>query len=291
MWSGDLILFTIYQNLIENRILDIQDKIQILHHSCHNGTRHEDDNTNRIRSISFGVNVPTSTYIGRLNMAIKKAKPREVIKSYSSRFKVAKLENTTNVSTCKPFLTGQSFETIRFDDYGIREYLGVPFRVIDSTKKNALVLNGPLGSISKSYPDRFSIPCNEKIKKIHLLGCTGGWGFQGEKCPGAYNDNVVAVRVVVNYTKDLHDSYDLINGVHITDFYFPFAIIEGSHLIDSSIENCPIRCLCIELPEERKVLNIVFEKPADVPTCPIFFGITFESNSEKGDPIIVEEKI
>lgn len=272
MWSGDLVVFTIYSRLCEPRILDLQHKITIQHHSCHNRTRASDENTNRIEQISRNQPITeemVKKYVDRLNAEIRRVKP------ITAPPKFVMADFPTNVSTDSPFLTGLSFETVRYRP-GIKLYHGTPFNLKPLNGPNAVVLRGPLGSISQSYSTKVSVPCGKKIQKIHILGCTAGWGYQGKHISTANNAPSVSTTIRVNHACGRMETFDLINGVHIADFHNRTVNVSGSSLVDYSIEGHPIRCALIDLTAKVEVASVDLVKPEDDNTCPIYLAMTFE---------------
>ena len=65
-----------------------------------------------------------------------------------------------------------------FPKWGPQTAFGVPFQVIDprdGALPNVILLNGPIGAVSKEMPKTATVPCNGSAKAIHLLSGVGGW--------------------------------------------------------------------------------------------------------------------
>jgi hypothetical protein len=279
MWGGDLVVYHIYRSLKEYRVLDIQKKLQILHHSHHNSTRGEDDQGRRIRGIPF-LPVNTNMYIDRLNSRISSTKPKVITEYIDPCFFPINLESVVTATTARPFMADKPFETIRFKGIGIVKYQNVPFRVIDyaNSTKNAIALYAPYGTTSRSYPTMTSIPCGKRATKVHLLGMVAGWGYQGGS-PGSNESRTTSINVEINYSNGTKEVFELKNGEHFTDFT-RILPIPGSVLVDTSMEGNPIRMLTLNLTKSRTIKNIQLSKGDGDITCPILFAITLEDETD-----------
>lgn len=71
MWGGDLAVYQVYKSV--DRVIDVWDKIQVLHHSSHNGTREKDESFDHLNSISKKCRLTPeelNKYVLRLNKYI-----------------------------------------------------------------------------------------------------------------------------------------------------------------------------------------------------------------------------
>lgn len=268
MWGGDLSLYTIYSSLQEKRILDIQELVRVEHYSCHNSSRQEDEFTQRNRSISNSVSKETiDKYIRILNEKISYDKV--VKKKLSEKFINLSLLNA--IKTDSSIFTGQKFETLTVDVAGAKIFLGIPFNI----ENKAIVLLGQEGNISKTYPKKVEYDVKEKISKIHLLGCTAGWGYQGEGYPNAYNEKTISAIVKMKYKDGSEEYFNLINGIHICDFANQSVFVPESLVVSRTKEQYQIRYLNINTNKDKVLDSFSIEKGNDI-TSPIFLSITLE---------------
>ena len=92
------------------------------------------------------------------------------------------LRKVATVDTTKGMFYASENPTERLilDDYSPRTVEGVPFVLVDpqgGRVRNAVLLNGPEGSIPPRMPRSVLLPCNSSAKAIHLLSGISGWGY------------------------------------------------------------------------------------------------------------------
>ncbi len=151
-------------------------------------------------------------------------------------------------------------------------FKGVPFHVADPQDgkvKNIILLNGPLGSVSRKMPKRASVHVGQPASAIHLLSGVSGWGHPYGR------ERSTSMSVEVHFEDGTKEVTDFKNGVHFADYIrrhdvpeSEFAFMVGSH---------QMRYLAIYPSKSIPVMRIDFVK-GDDQTAPIVFAATIETS-------------
>jgi hypothetical protein len=267
MWGGDTSVFDVYYNLCEKRILWLDEKIQILHKSAHNGTRAADGNMDRNRRISCQCPNLTAEarayYITRINSVITKTCRKDC--------KTLDIAAGATISLRQPMFTGADWES--FDVFnGTKIVSGIPYKITD----HAIALNGPYGEVCSKLPASTSIECNEEINQIHLLGCVAGWGWKGGL-------PTVSTLIRIHYEDSVED-HILYNGKHIAD------LLRGHETPDShyafSDGSKQIRYLTLPI-RAGFVKSIEFINKHNI-SAPLFIAVTVSLVNESDQEVPVK---
>jgi hypothetical protein len=267
MWGGDTSTFDIYNSLSERRILWLDEEIQILHKSAHNGTRAADGNMDRNRRISC--QCPNLSpegrayYIERLNKAINS--------SFRKDCKALEIEDAATTSIREPMFTGAGWESFTVPN-GRRVAGGIPFKI----SHNAIVLNGPHGEKCSTFPAYTTLECNQKISQIHLLGCVAGWGWKN----GLPTSSVI---VRVHYEDSVED-HMLYNGKHIADLLRGHDVPESHYTFSDG--NKQVRYLTLPI-RAGFVKNIEFINKNNI-SAPLFLAVSVTLDEEKATVPVVK---
>jgi len=123
----------------------------------------------------------------------------------------------TVVTTRGMFYASESpVERLVFSDWGPKEFQGVPYQLVDpkgDRTPNAVMLNGPIGSLPPKMPRAVSLDCNAPAKAIHILGGVGGWAYNGGE-PRKTTSMIVRLRYADGQVED----HPLLDGVHLADY-------------------------------------------------------------------------
>ena len=71
-------------------------------------------------------------------------------------------------------------ERLVFDDWSPKTFAGVPFTLVDpqgDRVPNVVLLFGPERLLAPRMPKSVELPCNRRLKPLHLLGGVGGWSY------------------------------------------------------------------------------------------------------------------
>lgn len=161
-------------------------------------------------------------------------------------------------------------ERIVFDDWSRKTVHGTPFELIDpqdGAAKNAIVLHGPRGRVSKVLPKEVVVACDLPARTIHLLSGVSGWGYP------AIAERSRSLVVRIRYADGEAEEHEFFNGEHFADY--------NSHVdVPQSIPafklgNAQLRRLAIH-PRRREVIRELEFAKGDDATAPIIMAVTFE---------------
>lgn len=161
-------------------------------------------------------------------------------------------------------------ERLVFSDWKPKMVGEVPFVLVDpqgDKVKNAIMLYGPLGDVSKKMPKSATVAVNGPAKTIHMLSGVGGWAY-----PYA-NDKTVSMKVRLHYEDGKTEDHDLLNGEHFAD-YIRRVDVSGSKFA-FSLGGKQIRYLTLTPKSEAPIKEIEFIKGSDN-TAPIVMAVTVE---------------
>ena len=193
------------------------------------------------------------------------------------------LEFLTQRGSFKPLVLGEG-ATIASDQglfSGDEKYIipgwekqtfkGVPFKIADPQDgkiKNMILLNGPLGAVSKTMPKRTSVKVGIPARGIHLLSGVSGWGYPYGR------DQTTSMSLEVHYEDGSKEVTEFKNGLHFADYIrrsdvpeSEFAFMVGPH---------QMRYLAVYPTKSIPVMRIDFVK-GDDQTAPIVLAATVEA--------------
>ncbi|WP_068421896.1 PVC-type heme-binding CxxCH protein [Planctomyces sp. SH-PL62] len=179
----------------------------------------------------------------------------------------------TVVTTKGMFYASESpVERLIFPDWGPKEFQGVPYQLIDprgDRTPNAIMLNGPIGSLPPKMPRSVSLDCNAPAKAVHILGGVGGWAYNGGE-PG----KTVSLIVRLHYADGQVEDHPLLDGVHIAD-YIRVVDVPGSDLA-FDLGGRQLRHVRVEPARREPVARVELVK-GDDQTAPVVMAVTVET--------------
>lgn len=184
------------------------------------------------------------------------------------------LESSANVVSTRGMFYDRNGlgERIIFDDWGMKAFEGVPFRLIDpsgDSQPNMVMLRSPNGPLTRGLIESVRIPANTPAKAIHLLSGIGGWAARG---PG---DRGVAMVVRLIYADGQTEDHKLIDGQHFADYNGLFDVPESKLAFKTNGGNYQVRYLAVKPRRDAKIESIEFAK-GDNNTAPIVVAATIE---------------
>ncbi|MBI3461707.1 MAG: c-type cytochrome [Planctomycetes bacterium] len=207
----------------------------------------------------------------------KQVKPEELVDlleflSAKGRFLPLPLEKAATVVTTKAmFHSGENGpDRLIFDDWKPKTAFGVPFQVIDpgsGATRNAILLNGPNGTLPPKMPQAVRVPCNTGAKAVHLLSGVSGWGYPLGRAGS------VSMIVRLHYADGQAEDYPLLNGEHFAD-YIRRVDVPKSQLA-FMLRGQQLRYLAIEPQRDAVIKEIEFRK-GDDQSAPIVMAATVE---------------
>ncbi len=174
--------------------------------------------------------------------------------------------------------TDNDVERLIFENWQTKTFQGVPFSLTDpqdGTVKNAIVLNGPLGNITKKLPTTVRVRCGGSAKSIHLLSGVSGWGFPFD------SQKTVSMIVRLHFEDGTTEDHELRNGDHFADYIRRVDVPQSEFAF--ALRGQQIRYLAIRPKRRDKITEIEFVKGPDK-TAPVVMAVTVESanwNDEK----------
>ena len=182
---------------------------------------------------------------------------------------------------------------LKFDDWGPKEYRGVPFHLIDpeaGAVNNAVALyssNRP--GVTDQYPRSFALPVNAPVAAVHVLGGVAGWGFpfaerKRDDQPSGAPEGAESVVVRFKFADGKVEEHVWRNGEHITDYNKPVEAT-GSEVAFEVEPGRYVRYLVVRPVRVAEVKEIEFAKAAaDEFTAPIFLAVTVEAPAAGKQP-------
>jgi putative membrane-bound dehydrogenase-like protein len=162
-------------------------------------------------------------------------------------------------------------ERLIFDDWSPKTFAGVPFQLIDprgDRVKNAVLLHGPAGAVSRMMPRSVRVPCNAPVKVLHLLGGVSGWGWPlGEK-------GSASMIVRLHYADGKTEDHTLRNGVHLADYIRIVDVPESK--LAFRLRGQQLRYLAVTPKRTAVIESIEFVKGPDA-TAPLVMAATVEA--------------
>ncbi|MCA9104690.1 MAG: ThuA domain-containing protein [Planctomycetales bacterium] len=162
-------------------------------------------------------------------------------------------------------------ERLIFDKWGLVPFNEIPFVVNDprgGEVANAILLHGPIGTISRTMPREVSVPCAGEVARIHLLSGVSGWGFPYG------GDKTVSLIVRLHYADGEVEDHELRNGVHFADYIRRVDVPESEFAF--ALRGQQIRYLAIEPRRNVALEKIDFVKGPDE-SAPVVMAVTVEA--------------
>jgi putative membrane-bound dehydrogenase-like protein len=187
------------------------------------------------------------------------------------------LRKAATVVSTRGMFNGESVmaERLVFPDWTPKTVDGVPFQLIDprgDRVPNAVLLNGPQGSIPPRMPRSVELPCHGPARAIHLLGGVAGWGYPyGEK-------GSVSLTIRLHYDDGRIEDHPLRNGVEIADYIRPVEV-PGSKLA-FRLGGRQIRYVVVRPERAEPIKTIELVKGADE-TAPVVMAVTVEADARE----------
>lgn len=183
------------------------------------------------------------------------------------------LRKVATLPTDRPMFYGADGEVLLFDDWGPKEFKGIPFSLLkpaDGRVANAVMLYGPNGKIPPTLPRQVEFPVGGPVTAIHLLGGVGGWNAQS-----ATPDGPPVMNVKIYYADGTTEDNMLKDGYHFADYIGPFEV-PGSEKAFRVRRGFQVRYLKVE-PKRQDVavdkVELVKQRHA---SSPITVAITLE---------------
>ncbi|NNE01335.1 MAG: c-type cytochrome, partial [Pirellulaceae bacterium] len=165
-------------------------------------------------------------------------------------------------------------ERLIFPDWTPKTFKKVPFTLTDPQDgkvPNVILLHGPIGPLTQPMPKSVTIPCNGRVRAVHLLSGVSGWGF-----PGA-SQKTVSMIVRLHYQDGQSEDHELINGEHFADYIGRVDVPKSEFAF--ALRNQQIRYLAVYPNRQELIETIEFVKGPDR-TAPIVMAVTLESAGE-----------
>lgn len=157
-----------------------------------------------------------------------------------------------------------------FPDWGPKLIDGVPFALVDpqgGRVPNAVLLNGPLGTIPPKMPKSVTLPVNAPAKAIHMLSGIAGMAYP------VGQEGSISMIVRIRYADGATEDHELQNGVH-------FANVNGEQQVPGSklaykLGGQQVRYLTVVPKRRDPIASIELVKGGDQ-TAPIVVAATVE---------------
>jgi putative membrane-bound dehydrogenase-like protein len=178
----------------------------------------------------------------------------------------------TVVTTKSMFHPGENGpDRLVFDDWGPKTVYGVPFQLTDprgGTLPNAILFYGPSGTLPPRMPTAVRVPCNSRVKALHLLSGVSGWGYP------ASPKNTVSLIVRLHYANGESEDHALRNGEEFADYIREVDVPRSK--LAFKLRGRQLRYLAISPLRSEIVSDIEFVKGPDK-TAPIIMAATIET--------------
>lgn len=161
-------------------------------------------------------------------------------------------------------------ERLVFPDWKPQMVGEVPFLLVDPQGdkiRNVILLNGPIGDVSKAMPKSAAVTVNSTAKAVHILGGVSGWGSPlGEK-------GSVSLIVRLVYEDGKTEDHSLKNGEHMADYIRRVDVPGSKFAFD--LGGRQVRYLAVTPKREAVIKEIEFVKGPDQ-TAPVVVAVTVE---------------
>jgi putative membrane-bound dehydrogenase-like protein len=162
---------------------------------------------------------------------------------------------------------------VRLAKFGTVKVEGVPFLIADPAKSaigtNLVVLKGGPSptQYSQQFPASVEFPAKVAARRLHLLSGISGWGWP------AVSEASVALQVRVHHQGGKVESFDLINGVHFSDYIRPVDV-PGSKMVEDFSDGQQLRLITLELRDSTPIERLQLISPKGNRTAPVVVAIT-----------------
>ncbi len=166
---------------------------------------------------------------------------------------------------------GNMGERLLLEDWSPKTFQGIPFQFSEPNggkTANVIMLNGPIGNVSRSMPRTVKLTCEVPCKSIHLLSGISGWGFPYG------SEKSVSMIVRLHYADGATEDHELRNGIHFADYVRRIDVPESEYAFDLSGRQ--LRYLAIQPKRAEALKEIEFVKGPDQ-TAPIVMAVTVEA--------------
>jgi hypothetical protein len=178
----------------------------------------------------------------------------------------------TTVSTRGMFYNEEAdAERLIFPDWSPKTFKDVPFVLVDPQGErvaNAVVLYGPIGTLTQRMPRSVTLPCNSPAKAIHLLSGVSGWGHPFSE------EGSVSLIVRLHYADGETEDHELKNGVHFADYIRRVDVPESEFAF--RLRGQQIRYLSVRPQRSEVVKEVELVKGPDR-TAPVVMAVTVET--------------
>ncbi|GBD35926.1 hypothetical protein HRbin36_01041 [bacterium HR36] len=162
-------------------------------------------------------------------------------------------------------------ERLVFSDWKPKSYKGIPFHLVDpqgGRVPNVVLFYSPQGTYPPKMPKSVELPCNLRVRALHMLSGVSGWGYPlGKK-------GTVSLVVRLHYDNGQSEEHLLRNGEHFAD-YIRRVDVPGSEFA-FALGQQQIRYLAIQPKRPQDIIRkIEFIKGPDE-TAPIIMAVTLE---------------
>jgi putative heme-binding domain-containing protein len=193
------------------------------------------------------------------------------------KFVPVPLDKAATVVTTKGmfFAPDGARERLVFPDWSPKVYGGVPYVLTDpkgGTVKNAILLNGPNGTVAPTMPKAVTLPCHTAARAIHLLSGVGGW------CYPSTPKGTTTMTVRLHYADGKTEDHPLKNGVQFAD-YIRRVDVPGSTFaaeVPAGGGHQQIRTLSVTPKRDAEIATIELVKGPDE-TAPVVMAVTVET--------------
>jgi putative membrane-bound dehydrogenase-like protein len=184
------------------------------------------------------------------------------------------LRKIATLPTDRPMFYGGAGELLMFDDWGTKQFAGVPFSLLkpaDGRIANAVMLFGPNGKVPPTLPKQVEFAVGGPVAAIHMLGGVGGWNAKT-----AIADGPPVMNVRLHYGDGTSEDHLLRDGVHFADYIGPFDVPQSEAAFQVQ-RGFQVRYL--KVVPERQDVAVERVELIKVPhtSSPITMAITVES--------------
>jgi uncharacterized protein len=193
------------------------------------------------------------------------------------RFMPIDLQQVATISSDRGMFHGpeSKVERLVFDDWGPKEFEGIPFYPLDPQNgraRNVVLLNGPRGATAPTMPRSVELKCGPAAKAIHFLSGVSGWGFP------TTDAGTLSMVVRLRYADGAIEDHKFINGVHFADYLGAADVPESKRAF--SLGQQQLRYVKVE-PKRAEPIDAIELIKGDDDTAPIIMAVTAELSEEK----------
>jgi WD40 repeat protein len=193
------------------------------------------------------------------------------------KFVPLSLDKVANVDSTKGMFVSEVAEQDKLilPDWKPRIVEGIPFVLIDPVKDekpNLIILNSPIGAVSRKYPEKVTLPVGAAAKAIHLLSGVGGFAFPFTK--GSEKGSLTMTARLV-YRDGKTEDHEYKNGEHFADWFTRVEVPGSTFAFSVGLRQ--VRYIAIHPKRTEAVKEIEFIKAPNENTAPMIFAATVET--------------